>query len=509
MKTLQNSLSALPLALALSFNPMGASAQETAQDNAPNDGFSFSCDAPNLRQAFIEENKDRYPQDVSQLSSLELALMQNEIAELYEQYVVDRVYPATVFVSTATAMEMPFGRGPITGEPPISRNMGGLGSGFIIDANQGLIVTNAHVVGEDAEGAAKLSITINFYDPSALNFVGEEVSAKLVGIDNSGAIDVALLQIDVDRPLTCVEFGNSDLASVGENVFAIGNPLGQGFSVSEGVISHTNRTYSSPFHEVLQTDTTINRGNSGGALFNYEGQVIGVNTAILSASGGSDGIGFSIPSNVVADTANKLNIFGEISRGWLGASLQDLNDDQKSGLSHGYQNGVLLNSVAPDSPAEKSGLENGDIILMIEGEVMETTSQMVRKIANYRPDTEIEIIVQRGDDILTLEVTLGDRNLGAPIAPNSDNDILPQPDDEPLPDGGAPPPDGDAPTPPTPDNDALPAPDNNAPVPDTAPSPAPGITRPAPNPNATPTLPPTAPSIPAPGRLDGMGMDPN
>ncbi|HMO72494.1 MAG TPA: trypsin-like peptidase domain-containing protein, partial [Paracoccaceae bacterium] len=186
-----------------------------------------------------------------------------------------------------------------------------LGSGFVI-SEDGYIVTNNHVI-EKAD-----DIEIEF-------FSGQRMKAKLVGTDPK--TDIALLKVESDTPLAFVSFGNSDLARVGDWVIAMGNPLGQGFSVSAGIISARNRALSGTYDDYIQTDAAINRGNSGGPLFNMDGQVIGVNTAILSPTGGSIGIGFSMASNVVTKVVDQLRQFGETRRGWLGVRIQDVTPE--------------------------------------------------------------------------------------------------------------------------------------------------------------------------------------
>ncbi len=191
-----------------------------------------------------------------------------------------------------------------------------LGSGFVI-SEDGFIVTNNHVI----EGADEIMIEF---------FNGEELQAEVIGTDPN--TDIALLKVDSDTPLPYVNFGDSDTARVGDWVMAMGNPLGQGFSVSAGIVSARNRALSGTYDDYIQTDAAINRGNSGGPLFNMDGEVIGVNTAILSPNGGSIGIGFAMSSAVVTRVVDQLKEFGETRRGWLGVRIQDVSEDVAEAL---------------------------------------------------------------------------------------------------------------------------------------------------------------------------------
>ena len=209
-----------------------------------------------------------------------------------------------------------------------------LGSGFVI-SEDGYIVTNNHVI----EGADEIEVEF---------FSGERLKAKLVGTDPK--TDIALLKVESDKPLPFVSFGNSDLMRVGDWVMAMGNPLGQGFSVSAGIVSARGRQLSGSYDDFIQTDAAINRGNSGGPLFNMDGQVVGVNTAILSPNGGSIGIGFSMSSNVVTKVVDQLKEFGETRRGWLGVRIQDVTPDIAESMALAEAKGALVTDV-PDGPA--------------------------------------------------------------------------------------------------------------------------------------------------------------
>ena len=207
-------------------------------------------------------------------------------------------------------------------------------------------------------------------------------TAELIGRDPR--TDIALLKVESDEPLPFVSFGDSDAARVGDWVLAIGNPLGQGFSVSAGIVSARNRTLQGSYDDFIQTDAAINRGNSGGPLFNMDGEVIGVNTAILSPNGGSIGIGFAMSSAVVERVVEQLRDFGETRRGWLGVRIQNVDPDVAEALGLDEAEGALVTDV-PEGPALDAGLKAGDVILDFGGEPIEDTRELVRVVA----DTEV------------------------------------------------------------------------------------------------------------------------
>jgi serine protease Do len=278
------------------------------------------------------------------------------------------------------------------GGPSRPRRSSALGSGFVI-SEDGYIVTNNHVI----EGADEIMIEF---------FEGFELAATLVGTDPN--TDIALLKVEADRPLKFVSFGDSDSARVGEWVMAMGNPLGQGFSVSAGIVSARNRALSGTYDDYIQTDAAINRGNSGGPLFNMDGEVIGVNTAILSPNGGSIGIGFSMASNVVTNVVNQLQEFGETRRGWLGVRIQDVTEDIAEAKGLAEAKGALVSDV-PDGPAKDAGMLAGDVIVSFDGVEVTDTRQLVRVVANTPVDTTVRVMVNRDGETQTLRVTLGRR----------------------------------------------------------------------------------------------------
>ncbi len=290
-------------------------------------------------------------------------------------------------------------RGPGQG----TRRSSALGSGFVI-SEDGFIVTNNHVI----EGADEILIEF---------FPGGEpgVPAELIGTDPN--TDIAVLKVDLDN-LPFVEFGDSNAegARVGDWVMAMGNPLGQGFSVSAGIVSARNRALSGTYDDYIQTDAAINRGNSGGPLFNMEGEVIGVNTAILSPNGGSIGIGFAMSSAVVTNVVDQLIEFGETRRGWLGVRIQDVTPDMVDAIEGlDMARGALVTDVPP-GPAENAGMLAGDVILNFDGIEIEDTRELVRIVGNSPVGTEVPVGVLRNGDMEDLLVVLGRRETSEAVA---------------------------------------------------------------------------------------------
>ena len=278
------------------------------------------------------------------------------------------------------------------GEAPAPRKSSALGSGFVI-SEDGFVVTNNHVI----EGADE--ITIEF-------FTGLELKAEVIGTDPN--TDIALLKVEAPSALPFVSFGDSNAARVGDWVLAMGNPLGQGFSVSAGIVSARNRALSGTYDDYIQTDAAINRGNSGGPLFNMDGEVIGVNTAILSPNGGSIGIGFSMASNVVTRVVNQLKEFGETRRGWLGVRIQDVTQDVADAMGLAKASGALITDV-PEGPAKDAGLKTGDVILSFAGVEVEDTRGLVRQVGNSTVGASVRVTVLREGKSQTLKVKLGRR----------------------------------------------------------------------------------------------------
>lgn len=326
----------------------------------------------------------------------------------------DKVSPAVVNITTSTLVEGPTGpQGIVPEGSPFEdffrefqdRNGGGdrprrssaLGSGFVI-SEDGYIVTNNHVIAKADE------ILIEFFPGDGQP--ARELPAKVVGTDEN--TDIALLKVEADGPLKYVKFGNSDTARVGDWVMAMGNPLGQGFSVSAGIVSARNRALSGSYDDYIQTDAAINRGNSGGPLFNMDGEVIGVNTAILSPNGGSIGIGFSMASNVVTKVVGQLREYGETRRGWLGVRIQDVTEDMAEAMGLEKTGGALISDV-PDGPAKEAGLKAGDVILSFDGAEVRDTRDLVRRVGESEVGKSVRVVVFRDGGTQTVLVTLGRR----------------------------------------------------------------------------------------------------
>jgi len=269
-----------------------------------------------------------------------------------------------------------------------------LGSGFVID-EEGLVITNNHVI----DGADEIFVI--FQD-------GEKVSAELVGKDPK--TDVAVLRIDPgDKKLVSVEWGNSDKSRVGDWVLAIGNPFGLGGTVTAGIISARGRDIrSGPYDDYIQTDASINKGNSGGPLFNMKGQVIGINTAIFSQSGGSIGIGFSVPSQLAKKVVQQLVEFGQTRRGWLGVVIQNVTDELAEGLGLGNTDGVLVAGVPEDGPAFKAGIKAGDVILRFNKKRVRETRELSRAVAETDVGSKVKVQLWRNGKKISKTVRLGE-----------------------------------------------------------------------------------------------------
>ena len=249
----------------------------------------------------------------------------------------------------------------------LPRKVSSLGSGFVIDPS-GLVVTNNHVI----EGADE--IILNFTDGTKLKVT------KILGHDPK--TDLALLKVEPKKPLKAVSFGDSSTMRVGDWVMAIGNPFGLGGSVTVGIISATKRDINAgPYDDFLQTDAAINRGNSGGPLFNMDGEVIGVNTAIISPTGGSIGIGFAVPSNSAVQVIDQLKQYGEMRRGWLGVHVQNVTEEISGSLGLKEPTGALVAKVSPDSPAAAAGIQPSDVIVKFDGQVIDNMRSLPRAVA--------------------------------------------------------------------------------------------------------------------------------
>ncbi len=273
-----------------------------------------------------------------------------------------------------------------------SRKVQSLGSGFVIDP-EGIIITNNHVIADADE------ITVDFTD-------GSKLVAEVIGTDPK--TDIAVLRVKPPNPLQAVPFGKSAKSRVGDWVMAIGNPFGQGSSVTLGIVSAINRDIrSGPYDSFIQTDAAINRGNSGGPLFNMDGEVIGINTAIISPSGGSIGLGFSIPSDLAMNVIDQLREFGETRRGWLGVSIQPVTDDIAESLSMKEARGALVAGLTPKGPAKNSGILVGDVILTFDGQNIAQMRDLPRIVAETTVGKAVDVVVLRKGKEETVAVTLG------------------------------------------------------------------------------------------------------
>lgn len=276
------------------------------------------------------------------------------------------------------------------GMPPASS----LGSGFIIDAEKGLIVTNNHVV-KDAD-----EVRVTLHDDTTLD-------AKILGKDEK--TDLALLQVEPHPNLKAVSFGNSDVIRVGDWVLAIGNPFGLGGTVTSGIISARQRNIQAgPYDDFLQTDASINRGNSGGPMFNLSGEVIGINTAIFSPSGGSVGIGFAIPSNLAKPVIDQLIKYGKTRRGWLGVRIQTITPEIAETLKLPNAHGALIASITKGGPAEKADIKQGDVILEFNGEALTATRQLPRLVAETEIGSKATLKIWRDGKIITTTILVGE-----------------------------------------------------------------------------------------------------
>ena len=327
---------------------------------------------------------------------------------------VEKVSPAVVFISAKNTVKVP--KTNMHGHPekpfqfppnsPLEeffkrfkdqmpqqkRQMVGLGSGFIIDPT-GYIVTNNHVI----DGANKVQVKLQD---------GGQFTAKVVGTD--AKTDLALLKIETAKKLPHVKFGDSSKLRVGNVVLAVGNPFGLGGTVTAGIVSARNRNINAgPYDDFIQTDAAVNRGNSGGPLFDTAGDVIGVNTAIYSPTGGSVGIGFAIPANLVKDVVAQLKDHGNVNRGWLGVKIQTVSPEIAQAMGLEGNKGALIAEVTPNSPAAKSGLRQGDVVLGYNGKPVKTMRDLPRLVATTQSGETAKLDLWRNGQKKSVSVTIG------------------------------------------------------------------------------------------------------
>src|SRR6185369_16877475 len=272
------------------------------------------------------------------------------------------------------------------------RKTNSLGSGFIIDT-AGFVVTNNHVIAD----ADEINVIMND---------GTKIKAELVGVDKK--TDIAVLKFKPVKPLVAVKFGDSDKLRLGEWVIAIGNPFSLGGSVTAGIVSARNRDISQgPYDNYIQTDASINRGYSGGPLFNLEGDVVGVNTLIISPTGGSIGLGFAVPSKTVAAVVDQLQKFGELRRGWLGVRIQQVTDEIAESLNIKPPRGALVAGIDEKGPAKPAGIEPGDVVVRFDGKDIKDPKDLSRVVADTAVDKEVDVVIIRKGAEETRKVTLG------------------------------------------------------------------------------------------------------
>ena len=327
--------------------------------------------------------------------------------------------PAVVNISTRQKVKVAAAGNPFAGTPfegmfggqggadkPQTHEAQSLGSGFIVSAD-GYVVTNNHVISAEGEGANKgevESITVTLHD-------GTELPAKLVGRDPSS--DLAVLKVMPGKTLPFVKFGDSAHARVGDWVLAIGNPFGLGGTVTAGIISavyrSTGMTTNAAYDRYLQTDAAINRGNSGGPMFDMKGQVIGINNAIFSPNGGSIGIGFAIPSETAAPIVEKLIKGVAIERGYLGLRIQPLNEDLADSLGLAHNHGEIVQDVVPGKAAAQAGIQPGDVVLRVNGREVTPGQSLSYIVANTPPGTRIPVDLIRGGQHLSVTATVAKR----------------------------------------------------------------------------------------------------
>jgi serine protease Do len=325
----------------------------------------------------------------------------------------ERLLPAVVNISSTQKMEEPGDYPDMPQFPPGSpfedffeefmdrRGLGApetppasLGSGFIVDAENGYIVTNNHVI-KDAE-----DVRVTFHDD-------ETLEAEIIGRDEK--TDLAVLKVQTKKKLTAVTFGNSDSLRVGDWVLAIGNPFGLGGTVTAGIVSARQRDINSgPYDDFIQTDASINRGNSGGPMFNIDGEVIGINTAIFSPSGGSVGIGFAIPASLAKPVINQIVQYGRTRRGWLGVKIQNVTDEIAESLGLDRARGALVASITDKGPAQQAGLEVGDIILKFNGQDIDEMRKLPRVVAEAPIDSDAELVYWRDNKEHKAGVKIGE-----------------------------------------------------------------------------------------------------
>jgi len=332
--------------------------------------------------------------------------------------IIEQVSPAVVSINVITKEnDRVRGRGDLDNVPeffrewlerqapgqnrPTPREGRSLGSGFLISEN-GHVVTNHHVIDKASE------ITVRFQD-------GREFTAELIGSDER--TDLAVLKIEDDKKFVHVEFANDVKLRVGDWVVAVGNPFGLGGTATAGIVSATGREIGGSAYDFIQVDASINRGNSGGPTFDLYGNVVGVNSQILSPSGGNIGIGFAIPARVASKITRELIAKGSVTRGWLGVTLQPVDQDLADSQGLIEAKGAIVSEVVADSPADKSGFEDGDIILQLDGVEIEDARDLTRRVGELFVGHNAKFVVSRSGRKKTLRVKIGERANSTPQVP--------------------------------------------------------------------------------------------
>ncbi|PCK78561.1 DegQ family serine endoprotease [Rhizobium sophoriradicis] len=312
---------------------------------------------------------------------------------------LERITPAVVNI--AVLSRSPSENNPLFSDPYFRRYFNlpeqqqrarmSAGSGVIVDASKGYVLTNYHVV----DGGTDISVTLKD---------GRQLAAKLVGSDKG--TDLALLQVDA-RNLTAIEIGDSDALKVGDYVVAIGNPFGLGQTVTSGIVSALGRSGLNieGYEDFIQTDASINPGNSGGALVTLDGKLVGINTAILSPAGANVGIGFAVPTTMVVSVMKQLIAHGEVQRGRLGVGIQDITPDLADALGLGDLRGALVANVEPGSAADRAGLKTGDVVTAVDGNAVRGATDLRNRIGLTPVGSEIRLTVKRGSEQREIEVT--------------------------------------------------------------------------------------------------------
>ncbi|WP_372611381.1 Do family serine endopeptidase [Halomonas sp.] len=362
-------------------------ASDSAQDTTGADNDSIVRPAPELREA---TPMPRPGGPVSYADAVDRAAP--AVINVYSSRVVER--------EQHPLMSDPFFRQFFGDETPRRQRMlSSLGSGVIVSA-EGYVLTNHHVI----RGADQIQVALRD---------GREALAEVVGTDPES--DLAVLKIDLDN-LPVISFAQSQDAKVGDIALAIGNPFGVGQTVTMGIVSAKGRNHLglSPYEDFIQTDAAINPGNSGGALVNAKGALLGVNTAIFSRSGGSNGIGFAIPTNLAREILNEIIVHGRVIRGWLGVEVQEITSDLAASFGLNAAQGVVIANVARGGPGDQAGLRPGDVLLSIDGKPILDPRVAMADIADIEPGSTLPVKIVRDGEALTVEITIGERPIPTP-----------------------------------------------------------------------------------------------